>query len=737
MPSPDRYLVEMTAEREVPSLAGLLGHAGGAALGPRICHLLRASGPQGSLDGLPPEPTGSGALSTDVWVTSDSDIPWVTLVLGAECLDLESSDVDRAAILDEIFGSTLRLAGPPAGPEGATLVRKFALSLLADRLGPDAGAPAAEGTSTAVGATPRFGRWWPRFILVSALLNRVYFAARHLDLGPVSRWGDALVPLSQDGDDDRRSQEETEARKILQDTVEEAHRHVKRLREELREDHRDDPADPVDSFSLSALVIRIGEGLDQSQPVLHVSDIQGMTEVCWARMVQGAEVYPTWPELLVELSLAKGARGMRRGQPHPAFDNSAAASAALRRILGPVSKATDAGYRAGRTDNPRDEAYRQYADLLVAQAKLAASTRGALDASTLSDFDFDVDVDFDVSVEADADASPDDETPAPLHDGPNWVTAQQRLAGVSAPLAVAFVTTFDVELEMALCHHHPGQPFVVALPVHVVFGDRRASSLWLGYVVRPSEAASPLEAVTRPRAEDWFVLSSANLEAIRGGRYDGLELGVLPEDVHTPSALPFVVRLTGSPLVELPDFGRPGARPALMNRALEVLRVGREDGDASEASFGFDQCTHAVLLEEHQALRLSLPEIELKEGASRGLPRVLTEIERSGFRRFWLLLGVPLSDSVIRMRLMAQLMAAGLQHPGGTRYRHPLTHGMAVNRGKPGEAAHDMLQWLELKPAVGGIGEATPQLAHYVQHLTANPIGIVTWPGRDRECEVE
>jgi hypothetical protein len=686
---------------------------------PRLCHALREAGPRGATP--PGEPVDQAE-----WI----DIPWVTLVLGSECLDMQAITLDADIVSGQVEMALLKLG---ILPEDAARVAQFVAALVRDRIG---NRP-ADAPDVGPGETITPDEWQLRLLEAAATLNDLFFRAKRTQQLSISRWNEGDIGLfgpTSDAGGGRRDGAPNE-RADLKDEHDELRAVVDGLRERLdvlRDLLEANPRGaPIAVRHMVELVERLQRGLGRRFPTVRVSDVQALTEIAWAALMQSREVYPAWPELLVDLCLGEHSRGLRDGDALPSFTKPDGARVVLDRLLRTVSEATAQGYAELQNDNARDRAYEQYARLLVLQAG-RVSRKGRSRTAILTN---------------------------PLLSGTSGApvrAAMTSMARIAArkrpPIATAFVTTFDVELEMALRHHHPEQPFVVAVPVHLEDGldpaEFRATSMWLAYVLRPSDKPL-LEAVTAPHVTDWFVLSSTNVREHRHSGGKGLHFDVLPEDVGSLDELPFIVRLSGSPLVKLPDLGSPREgwvpeatplRQGALSVAFDTGRAGsppsqyeEEDDGSLAARLENSQLRflHAPLVEEHVSLRLSLPEV-----AHRGLPEDLTKLEDQGYRRYWMLLGVQMSDPVIRLRLMAQFFAAGLMHAGQFgKYQRPTSYGVAVNRAPLNARAADLLQYSDFDIVPESVETMTAQLAHYNEHLESDE-AIVAWPRNDMECAV-
>ena len=233
------------------------------------------------------------------------------------------------------------------------------------------------------------------------------------------------------------------------------------------------------------------------------------------------------------------------------------------------------------------------------------------------------------------------------------------------PLPTCFVTSFDLELEMALWQQE--RPFIVILPIFALdkYRPGDASLHWVWTVVDPShpsveEAAASGEDIRLElpaglwRPGGWRVLSDAEFkQAGRSGT----------------GRMPIVVRLTGSPLMDTPRVDR--LQPTPDTEALH----------------------HALLLDEyiaiHQAsLDLATPAMS-GEGNSRdssgsGLPTFLST-SNGGPSRFWVFLGTQLGDTGVRLRLTAQQLAHRVR-PYQAKGNHvPAVDGATSDGGAAGE----------------------------------------------------
>jgi hypothetical protein len=217
------------------------------------------------------------------------------------------------------------------------------------------------------------------------------------------------------------------------------------------------------------------------------------------------------------------------------------------------------------------------------------------------------------------------------------------------PPAACFVTSFDLEVEMALWKRMPDESeFFVVLPVYVglVASDDSANPCWLRARITKSGKANEdgLDRIRNP--ESWeLLLGSATNDQLQSG--------------------PHVVRLCGSPLVELPAPDTDG-----MAAVRDTLRAAKLIPQNQDSKLSI---SHAVTINEYVAVRQAEAELLLaltrgQDGIeervrNRSLPIGLaassSDRSLSGQNpRYWVGLGVPLSDGAIRHRLISQITAA-------------------------------------------------------------------------------
>ena len=217
---------------------------------------------------------------------------------------------------------------------------------------------------------------------------------------------------------------------------------------------------------------------------------------------------------------------------------------------------------------------------------------------------------------------------------------------VVLPPPAAFLTTFDLELEMALLR--VGQPFQMAIPFYLADADRLddvdgtpAHPVWLGLRVDPTGVPphDRLRCILAPPPGAWVALS---------GRW-----GDVNEAIAANAHLPTIVRLNGCPLIEPPDVEGDGLAGALASPTLAK----------ATRTFRQRQLVRLVVIDDFDALKqsyLDAWEDDRPPTAAEvlGIPRHLITDAPKG-NRYWMTIGVPLQDSSVRTRVMSLLENAG------------------------------------------------------------------------------
>lgn len=436
-----------------------------------------------------------------------------------------------------------------------------------------------------------------------------------------------------------------------------------RLREVVSDllSERNGSNDPLDRAETTVLA-SVQSGLTPAEglPSVHADHVRQITELAWYRLTSGRGLYAGWSDLLHELSVKTNTRPARSRQPRPTVKNLSRTAELAASIYARVTK-DSWEEQGGNLQKARASLYQAAATVLRAQAAFR--------------------------------------TPVPESARP--------------PLASAFVTGFDLELEMALWHSPEAQPFVVAVPVHLLTGaldDQISHPVWLGAVIRPDDSGS-LASLLQP--QEWFRLSGRSPSF----RWPQPDPDSYEEDwgrVHPDGAfglgdVPIVVRLSGAPLLELPDLGQE--RWAALRSDL-LAQVRAED----EAESPYAELVAAVVVDEYVAMQLTAAELfdAAHPRVGFALPARITSATDL-HSRYWLLLGVQMADPGIRHRLASQLSSPSMR-TGPANGPVVDRAGLVVNR-RLDAADEDLLFWLGFDVVRDDCGKYEQDLVHYVRHL--------------------
>jgi hypothetical protein len=606
-----------------------------------------------------------------------SGYPWITLVLGSGCLEagLEISGTrihDVPAIVQQLLADQDPL---PDGTNAAKLAAAFAASLIADRLGPPAsptGSKAGPATTRPATTRPQGGDSFDatdaktaKLLLCAALLTRLYHLASAAAPDALSRTGHDRVTLPTG----RAGSAELESNALAP---------VLTLLGELIASADPNSPDTGDAVLHQALTT-IDNSLNSRghQPSLRVADIQLLTELCWYSLTQGTSVYPGWNDLLLHLSTRTSPALFDRWLPRPAFDEiDAACQFVEQRYAATTRLSWDQLVDDDESD--RERFYATVAGILRQQATLR---QRFLQSSPLQ-----------------------------------------------PPIASAFVTSFDLELEMAMWRSST-EPFVVAVPMNLLQDDAEqatclASVCWLGCLIRPDHTlthAEQLERLRTPAEADWFLLNGDTAYELAYGDY------------------PVVVRLSGSPLMSAPRLWTEdgGDWNDLCKRLLKDyhIELPSEPPDLNEPEL---RMAHVALLDEYSAMQHAASEFLVyqpdrsNERVRQGLPAALFGTRSSAFARFWMMMGVQVSDSSIRYRFASQMtVPTSIDGESVKKAASPSRAGLVVN-WRTDDTVRDLLGWYNFDVVTDRCENFQVDLQHYLRHLQST----THRPAARKRCEL-
>lgn len=340
-----------------------------------------------------------------------------------------------------------------------------------------------------------------------------------------------------------------------------------------------------------------------------VHELQQVTQVAWLLLVESVaeRPYPGWTELMLQL-LLEDAEGVEKGHRRHRLRDLEKDAQTIRRMLHESTSASWRGLSPSLDNIENKEFYDSVARVLWSQHEFAQRNdpvpTGGLAAVTNA---------------------------------------------VTSPYPTAFATSFDFELEMALWRTAPpaGGRFSIILPTYLLQGpgDREGSFLWLLGTI---EVPAISERAARTEDDYTEILAPSAWAVVRTGQE-------LPKH-------PIVVRLAGCPLVDISEAPRSGDVLA------DLQRLGLADG--APARSGRLRLIHSITVDEYLAVRQTEAEwlwsalVSAKEDGL-GLPKSLTLTKGDEPVRYWMLMGVPIKDSAIRMRVLAVLARDDSEPSGG------------------------------------------------------------------------
>lgn len=254
----------------------------------------------------------------------------------------------------------------------------------------------------------------------------------------------------------------------------------------------------------------------------------------------------------------------------------------------------------------------------------------------------------------------------------------------SFPLSAIFVTGFDLEVELALLYHATSFTVVAPFYVHAEVGTRtEVGFTWL---------MKSVDGDSGPKTALTDITSPTGWKRVPSDRFVDIATG------H-----PVLVRLTGSPLMDPPNDTE------LVN---ELVR----EGIPRSAESTKRRVTPALLVDEHAGLHHWLPEMDpLRENA---IPKD-TFSNTQWSPRFWVLVGVQISDAAVRQRVAALLSTIPLRRLRAEDDAELSLPGVALIRAS--EAAdRDVLNWRGIDVVRADFPELTPDLADCARRLKSH-----------------
>ena len=579
---------------------------------------------------------------------------WLTLVLGSGCA---SSRTDGNALVEALRGACARAkrGGQVDSRSFDDIVLTFGEALVRDRL-------RRELEDSATGAGAAFGDITDGvldLLLSAALLSTLYFRIRTVAYEAPRRPSHADVAVVDKG--------AAMWQYLLKEYVAPCHAAVQRVQQDLPHivnclsaPQGEDGATADDKQANERLcetvkdvLQRIANGLDpatvsgQGRLQVRLGSVQSMAELAWLCLVtpQTLDVYPGWGDLLLNLSYDAPEEGY---VGTPVFTNMLEPFEFIRSRYLSITRQSW-GLRVSCSRSERLELYKQAASVLMFQHVLRTKTK------------------------------------------------EQRLA---PPVTTAFVTSFDLELELSLLH--AGKAFSVVLPVHSYDtrsgDDPLAKTCWVALRVPAGSSDAGhkrLDLLLNPDAGQWQVINR-NLDVLG----------------------PIVVRLAGCPLIRLPRLYRGpdegGEDGKVSDTLLTFLKPPGPPGWIERPQKDWRLAwAHAVVINEHDAgVQGMIDLITIPGEKDDGLPPDYAS-GSDEWTRFWMMLGVQVEDPALRQRISLVVSSLPNKHyqAGVSRGR-----GLAVNLFAT-ELEGDLLRWHGFSVVRADVSEFTEDLCHYAEHM--------------------
>lgn len=567
-----------------------------------------------------------------------NSIRWPTIVLGSGWMSTDGRKASMTAMLTRVAHAVNTATSSasktlwndlPDGTSMSDAVCRFAADLIADRLGVDAAPPGMSAAMRQQAPTKSEGadNWsegadnWIVSVLATAMLTtHTYFVLRAMDPAVSMHRSDhhELVTISKPLTSIWLSHNwVTRTKNAVNEIVMELNKSdepesdfavfaSRALAESAEKDNGSATAGLQTSFN--AVAKRISDSL--SSEGLEVSDVKTFTELAWFSLASMSEgTYPGWRDLLLDLSQYECTENSSVGRP--SFDRMTSAANWISSRYAQVTTTSQSG--SNSMDDESRSVHESVAELLVAQNEYREAF---LNESKYF-------------------------TPPAM--------AQRR-----PPVAVVHVTSFDLELELALLKLK--QSFDVLFPVFVYDSLSRLLHLrWCRLEV--DGEAEGLECILDPAPEKVSLLSGESREIDETNR-------------------PLVVRLSGCPLIGLPKLkdhdglttigqqilgkGDASAREASCDYPvfLEFQNAYKRGSEGATLESCFQQAEemmslqHAVIVGEHDAMLHNAVDSQqaLERALCSRLPVETVSNDRK-WDRYWMLLGVQVADHAIRQRV--------------------------------------------------------------------------------------
>jgi hypothetical protein len=251
-----------------------------------------------------------------------------------------------------------------------------------------------------------------------------------------------------------------------------------------------------------------------------------------------------------------------------------------------------------------------------------------------------------------------------------------------------------------------------------------ASVCWLGCLIRPDHdlpLEEQLERLRTPAEADWFLLNGDTAYELTYGNY------------------PVVVRLSGSPLMRAPRLWTEDGSDwnDLCRRLLKDYHIELPSDPPSRTEPEL-RMAHVALLDEYSAMQHAASEFLVyqpdrsNERVRQGLPAALFGTRGSAFARFWMMMGVQVSDSSIRYRFASQMtVPTSIDGESVKKPATPSRAGLVVN-WRTDDTVRDLLGWYNFDVVTDRCENFQVDLQHYLRHLQST----THRPAARKKCEL-
>jgi hypothetical protein len=507
---------------------------------------------------------------------------------------------------------------------------------------------------------PSWADWMACILLITALITKIYYSIKSLSYDAPRR--------SDHNDEAFLSRESLSWGRLYEEYVQPCREILKNLKARVKEitESLGPPERVRENLmgTVKVLLERVGNGLTMEEARVELADLHALSEFTWFCLttVTTEPVYPGWSDLLLDLSNYDSPTEGRIGAP--LFQSMTEAQGF---IISRYQEVTGSSWdRRVAGEGSEDESfYLAAAELLNAQYRYREA-----------------------------------------HEEIN-----------RPPITTAFVTSFDLELELSLLSL--GQPFKVVLPVH--FLNKKHSVAHTCWIVL--DVKGKVEGRNRERLADLMDPGEGSYRLL---------------DDKWSEAGPVVVRLAGCPLIRLPYLTEGSSLKSELISLFETslrTEAGEEVGAYSDLIKDKLELQHAVIINEHDAiLQGEIDLISIPLGDKRSLRYGLPADWAAGnehVSRFWMMLGVQIHDSAVRHRVVTLISALPRMATGTPRQsevgreeaegrdgpaRKIERRGVAVNKYST-ELEENLLFWNGFDVVRADVSEFAKDLQHCTAHL--------------------